>query len=157
MLKLDNGFSCDTLELAWHNNERGKSCIKPGPGERPETYLGRVWWSPMLKRPVIRFDDKNDRKDCLVHNGNFAADTKDLDGDGIAEVTQVHGCTEVGHGYGDIQRRDGKMQWGIRVSGATLAGLIESLRDESEEAGHADVNGFLSGYHQVEITYSWGG
>lgn len=147
-LHLSNGFDCDTLELPWHDNERGKSCIKA------DTYRGRVWWSPMLQRPVIRFEDKNGRKDVLVHNGNWAADTEDLDGDGIFEVTQVHGCTEVGMTYGDIERKDGKKQWGIKFSGSTLAELIKSLRN-GEEAGQADKDGYLTGYFDVEITYRW--
>lgn len=146
---LSNNFNCDTLELPWRNNERGKSCTKP------DTYRGRVWWSPTLKRPVIRFEDKHGRKDCLAHNANFAAEERDQDGDGAAEVTQIHGCTAVGMTYGPIERKDKKMQWGIRFSGSTLDALIRSLRDQSVEAGLADEDGFLSGYHDVEITYRW--
>lgn len=148
-MTLENGFSCDTLELAWHNNERGRSCTAAG------VERGRVWWSPMLKRLVIRYADRNGRHDCLCHNGNFAADEEDLDGDGVPEVTQIHGCTEVGRGYGDVKRKDGKMQWGITRSVAALEELITSLRDESVETGLADKDGFVSGYHEVEIVYRW--
>lgn len=152
---LENGFSSDTQELPPHNNERGTSCVLPMPGGEPETYHGRVWWSPTLKRLVIRYDDKNGRFDCLVHNGNFAADAVDLDNDGVPEVTQVHGCTEVGHGYGDILRKDGKSQYGIKFSGATLAGLIESLKIPDATDFSLDEQGFARGYNEVSITYSW--
>lgn len=149
VMSLANGFGCYTLELAWHDNERGKSCTAPGVDR------GRVWWSPMLKRPVVRFVDRNGRHDCLIHNGNFAADEDDIDGDGVPEVTQIHGCTEVGAGYGDVMRKDGRKQWGIINSVKTLEELIASLRDTTVEGGLADKDGYLSGYHEVEITYRW--
>lgn len=146
-MSLANGFSANTLELPWHDNERGVSCTAPGVDR------GRVWFSPSLKRLVIRYEDRNGRKDCLVHNGNFAAEERDIDGDGAPEVTQVHGCTEVGRGYGDILRKDGKSQWGIKSSGPTLAALIESLRAKPGEMAARYVDGV--GYHDVEIEYSW--
>lgn len=150
VLTLENGFSCDTLELAWHNNERGRSCTAAGVDR------GKVWYSPTLKRLVIRFAPRNGRQDCLVHNGNWAADEEDLDGDGVPEVTQVHGCTEVGHGYGEVQRPDKRMQWGILHSGATLAGLIDSLRCPIDEADTVlEINGEKQGFHDVEFTYEW--
>jgi hypothetical protein len=132
-----NGFVSDTLELPWHGNERGRSCIAA------DEYRGWVWQSPTLRRPVIRLEDKHGRQDCLVHNGNWAADEVDLDGDGAPEVTQVHGCTEVGRGYGEVRRRDGRLQWGILRSGATLDELIRSLEDG------------LGGHHEVLLTYVW--
>lgn len=141
---LENGFGCDTLELAWHDNERGRSCTMA------DTYAGKVWWSHDLKRLVIRLEDKHGRKDCLIHNGNWAGDVD------AGEITQVHGCTEVGNGYGEIQRPDKKMQWGILHSGATLAGLIDSLRCPAEEADTLlEINGEQQGFHDVEITYRW--
>jgi hypothetical protein len=151
-MALENDFRCDTLELGWHNNERGKSCTKA------DTYRGKVWWSPSLKRLVIRFEDKHGRKDCLVHNGNFAGEERDIDGDGAAEVTQIHGCTLVGVGHGDVQRKDGKMQFGIKQSGSTLAALIESLRvkDLSEADTVIEMNSDGHGFHDVEIQYRWG-
>lgn len=136
---MDHGFACDTLELPWHSNERGRSCTIA------DTYRGRVWRSPMLGRLVVRLEDKHGRHDCLIHNGNWAADTEDLNGDGIAEVTQVHGCTEVGHGFGDLLRKDGRKQWGIMHSVPTLESLIAGLRDASQPGG----------YHEVLIAYRW--
>lgn len=149
-LTMDNGFVCDTQELAWHDNERGKSCTAPGVDK------GKVWYSPTLKRLVIRFEDRNGRKDVLIHHGNFAADAQDLDGDGQQEVSDVHGCTETGLGFGEVMRKDGKMQWGIKNSGATLKGLIDSLRCDPAEADTVvEVDGVQQGFHDVEITYEW--
>lgn len=141
-------FSCDSQELPWHDNERGRSCIHAG------VYRGWVWWSPMLRRPVIRLEDRFGRADCLVHNGNFAADERDLDGDGVPEITQVHGCTEVGRGYGNILRKDGKTQWGIKSSGPTLDALIKAL--ENGEPHEVAASGRISGYHEVLMAYEWG-
>lgn len=136
-MTLENGFECDTLELPWHNNERGKSCIKA------DTYRGWAWYSPTFKRMVIRFEDKHGRKDVLIHNANFAAEERDVDGDGDQEVTQLHGCTAVGRGFGEIQDRAGDMQWGIKNSSNTLLELLNSLD-----------NG-RGGFEEVEITYKW--
>lgn len=140
-LILEDGFSCDTLELPWRDNQRGLSCIRPAPGGEPETYLAWIWQSPSMGRPVVRLEDKHGRKDCLVHNGTWAGDVMlDVDGDGEAGdlITQVHGCTLVGMGFGMIQRKDGKMQWGVLSSKDTLAKLVAHLGD---------------GMH--ELTYRW--
>lgn len=139
-MQLENGFAADTLELGWHNNERGRSCTAPGVDR------GHVWYSSTLKRLVVRFTDRNGRHDCLIHNGNWAGDEE------LGEVTQVHGCTEVGRGYGNVQRKDGQMQWGITHSVPTLEALIESLKCDASEADTV-IDG--QGYHDVEVTYSW--
>lgn len=148
-------FACNTLELPWAGNQRGLSCILP------DVYRGRVWHSPTFKRLVVRLEDKNGRADVLIHNANFAATLQDLDnngiagadldGDGFPEVAQLRGCTAVGNGYGEILRKDGKMQWGIKSSGATLAALVESLR--TDDRPDTVVEGV--GYHDVVLTYSW--
>jgi hypothetical protein len=138
-MRLDNSFECDTLEKNWHDNKNGISCTMA------DTYHGRVVYSDHFKRNVIRFDDKNGRVACEIHHGNFAADEQDLDNDGLAEITSVHGCTLVGHNFGLIQRKDGKQQYGIRNSVAALDALLKSLED-SMQAG---------GYHDVVITYRW--
>lgn len=145
---LENGFSCDTLELPWASNKRGISCTAPG------TDHGRVWQSPSLKRKdgshilVVRFEPRNGRYDCLIHNGNWA-------GEGQGMVTQVHGCTEVGRGFGDILRPDKVMQWGILHSLPTLDELLASLRDLSAPEAVVDKDGYVSGYHGVEVEYMW--
>jgi hypothetical protein len=123
-LVAEGGFACDTLELPWKDNQRGMSCIKD------DSYIGWIWHSPTLGRPVIRLEDKHGRKDCLIHNATWAGDVSlDLDGDGNAGdlITQVHGCTAVGMGYGMIQRKDGEQQFGILSSKDTLARLVEHL------------------------------
>ena len=108
-------FQCDTLELPWRNNKRGESCILPG------DYACQPWFSASLGRMVLRLEDKNGRKDCLVHNGNFAGD------EAKGYVTQVHGCTEVGRGYGNIERPDGSVQYGILKSRTTLTELMDLI------------------------------
>lgn len=147
--RLETGFFCDTLELPWHNNERGRSCTKPGIDR------GRVWFSPKLRRPVIRYEDRDGRQDVEVHNANWAADARDIDGDGVPEVTQLHGCTAVGRGYGMILRKDGRQQFGIKSSGPTLDALIAALRDPMVEVPQVGGAGYLTGYHEVEVEYSW--
>jgi hypothetical protein len=111
----EKGFRCDTLELPWQHNRSGVSCINA------DTYKGRIWFSPHLNRNVVRLEDKHGRKDCLIHNGNFAGDVTQ------GYETQVHGCTEVGHGYAEIARPDGKLQHGISNSVSALATLIDRL------------------------------
>lgn len=136
-LTTNAGFSCQTLELQWADNQRGISCIKPAPGDSPETYNATIWYSPTLNREVVRLEDKYGRQDCLLHNGNWA-------GEGTGEVTQVHGCTEVGQGYGQIKRPvDGNVtQFGILHSVATLEALIAHIK---EQVGDVPFT----------VTYSW--
>ena len=127
LLVVETGFSCDTLELQWKNNESGVSCIIA------DSYSCDIWFSPHLNRNVLRLEDKHGRQDCLVHNGNFA-------GEAPGELTQIHGCTETGNGYGYLERPDGSgTQFAILKSGATLDALIENLG---------------AGPHT--ITYQWG-
>lgn len=122
-LRSDRGFACDTLELPWKNNQRGVSCIIA------DTYMGWVWQSPTMGRAVVRLEDKHGRRDCLIHNGNWAGDTSIDDNiDGKPDfVTQIHGCTEVGQGFGMIVRPDGTPQMGILSSKPTLALLVAHL------------------------------
>src|ERR1700684_333900 len=124
-LTTDAGFSCQTLELQWADNQRGVSCIKPAPGDDPETYTATIWHSPTLGRDVVRLEDKYGRVDCLLHNGNFA-------GEGKGEVTQVHGCTEVGRGYGQITQPVDKAvtQFGILHSVATIDALVAHIKEQ---------------------------
>ncbi len=123
-LVTSEGFVCDTLELPWRDNRRGESCITP------DSYNGWLWQSPTMHRTVVRLENKHGRQDCLIHNGNFAGDTLlDIDGDGRGGdlVTNVHGCTLVGEGYGVIRNKQGDMQMGILNSKDTLAALVEHL------------------------------
>lgn len=129
-LVTEEGFSCDTLELPWNGNKNLISCI------RADTYLGHVWQSPTMGRPVVRLEDKHGRTNVLIHNGNFAGDpTIDEDQDGKSDkLAQVKGCTEVGMGYGMIDRPDGHgLQWGVLSSKPTLAALIAHLGPGNHE------------------------
>lgn len=123
VLTTEAGFTCDTLELPWRDNQRGLSCIIP------DIYIATPWYSPTLGRMVLRLEDKHGRKDCLIHNGNFAGDTTiDVDQDGKPDlITQVHGCTEVGRGYGNVARPDGVRQYGILNSKVTLEELVTHM------------------------------
>ena len=149
-LTLDNFWQCDSLELPWHDNKRGISCIKAG------TYRGWLWWSPKFRRWIIRQEDKHGRFDTLLHNGNFAGDvSKGL-------LTQVQGCTLIGRGYADIEMPnhgsgyehldvlDGT-QYGISASRVTLDKLIQQLggditlpKDQKQPEGT-----------DVLVTYQW--
>lgn len=124
LLVTKGGFACDTLELPWRDNRRGESRILA------DAYSGWLWESPSFKRTVVRLENKHGRQDCLIHSGNFAGDTLlDIDGDGRGGdlVTQVHGCTLVGHGFGEIENKHGDMQMGIRNSRTALGELIDHL------------------------------
>lgn len=138
--KLDTGmgFTCDTLELQWADNQRGISCIKPGPDEAPETYQAIIWYSPTLGREVVRLADKHGRFDCLIHNGNFASMVP-------GEITQIHGCTEVGRGYGQIKKPNNHevTQFGILHSKETLGALIAHIKE-------------YVGDKPFTVSYSWG-
>ena len=108
-------FQCDTLELPWRNNLKGKSCITA------DTYKATVWYSDHFKRNVLRLEDKYGRTDCLIHPANFAGN------EDAGEYTQVHGCTAVGLGYADIQTPTGKMQFGITNSKRMMDKLLEAI------------------------------
>lgn len=116
-LTTDTGFQFDTLELPWRDNAKGKSCIIA------DTYSAKVWFSPRFGINVIRLEDKHGRSDCLIHAGNFAGDTDK------GYFTQIHGCTLVGNGYGQIATPDNKMQFGIKNSKTSLKNLTALVRE----------------------------
>lgn len=129
-LRTEKGFSCDTLELPWAGNRRGVSCIMS------DIYLAWLWYSPTMHRMVVRLEDKHGRKDCLIHNGNFAGDQElDENQDGKPDLfTQIHGCTEVGRGFDEIALPDGSgKQTGILRSKDTLAELVAHLGDGTHQ------------------------
>ena len=129
-LKSSADFTCSTLELEWQNNRSGVSCIIA------DTYNASLWFSPTLKRMVVRLEDKHGRKDCLLHNANWA-------GLGEGEDTQVHGCTAIGMGYGKLQNPDGNMQFAVLNSGNTLDKLI----------AHIQAN--IAAGASFPVTFSW--
>ena len=114
-LILESGFACDTLELPWADNARGRSCIID------DTYLAKLGSSATLggpKHQVYRLEDKHGRSDVLIHNANFAGEVSD------GKVTQLHGCIAVGREYGMLRNSKGAMQRGILNSVSTLEALI---------------------------------
>ncbi len=137
-LTLETGFACDCLELKWHNNRTGLSCINA------DVYDAVLWESPHLgcnqdimvdlydgsgtiniRHYVYRLADKNGRKDCLIHNGAFAGEVQ------LGEETHVKGCTIVGRGYAVAKRDDGGgMQMAILMSRPVLAELIQHTKGE---------------------------
>lgn len=119
-------FTCETLELPWHDNQSGISCIMA------DTYNATVWHSDHMNCDVLRLEDKHGRRDCLVHAGNFAGDAA------MGFETQVHGCTLVGNGYGSLSNDNGNTQLAILQSKKTLAALLA----------------FIGGGEHT-ITYTW--
>lgn len=117
---LQSPFRCDTLELPWLNNKTGESCVVS------DIYKCWPWFSPNLKRLVLRLEDKHQRENCLVHNANFAG--VDDPNTPEHEITQIHGCTAVGKGYGQIQKPNStETQLGIKNSVKTLEALLEAI------------------------------
>jgi hypothetical protein len=123
----DIPFICDTLELEWQNNKTGVSCILP------DSYDAWLWDSPSLGHLVVRLQDKHGRVSCLLHNMNFA-------GEAAGEETQVHGCTGVGNGYGQLKNNEGNMQFAILSSVATLSNLVQHIISQVGETAHFTVN-----------------
>lgn len=120
------GFECDTLEPPWLNNQPEVSCINAG------SYDCFIWFSPSLKRNVLRLEDKHGRKNVLVHNANFAGTVDNPDTPDV-EISQVKGCTAVGDGFGQIEvpkklaKKPGQKQFGIMNSTVTLQALLQEL------------------------------
>ena len=131
MTGINGPWSCDTLELPWANNERGRSCVIA------DSYTAKLDHSDHLggpKHQVYRLEDKHGRQNVLIHNANFAGEVK------AGQETELHGCTSVGRGYGDLWRTDGvkKKQFAILASVKTLESLIEN-----------------TGGDDLRITYTW--
>lgn len=108
------GFSCHTLELPWHENKNGISCIPEG--------RYRCWYgmSPARKKMSYRLEKANGasavpgRAGVLIHAGNFAG-LKD-------EGRQQHvlGCILVGLSVGRLLNKYGDRQLAVLASGAAL-------------------------------------
>ena len=105
-------FTCTTLELGWHDNQSGVSCVLA------DTYRATIWHSEHLDCDTLRLEDKHGRQDCLIHCGNFAGDKT------FGLETQVHGCTLVGSEFGSLLNDVGDSQFAILDSRATLAKLV---------------------------------
>ena len=59
-----------TLEPPDLNNENNVSCILPG------QYMARVYYSQKYNAKCIRLEDKNGRKNIVIHPGNTTNDTR---------------------------------------------------------------------------------
>ena len=70
-------FSCYTLELPWHENQRMISCIPVG------RYPLALVDSPRFGRPMPEVQGVIERSSILIHPGNWPSDTE--------------GCILVGH------------------------------------------------------------
>lgn len=61
---------CETLELAWRDNQRGISCIPEG------TYECKAAHSPSRGYSVYWLQNVPGRKDVQIHIGNFPEDIR---------------------------------------------------------------------------------
>jgi hypothetical protein len=69
-LRLENGYTCLTLELPWRNNHANFSCIPAG------TYICRKRWSFRFMRWLYEVLYVNGRENILIHSGNWAGDVR---------------------------------------------------------------------------------
>ena len=89
-LIVDNGFTCDTLELPWRNNASQVSCIPVG------TYKVFPRTSPKYGNH-LHVTGVNGRDLILIHWGNYAASANKKTG-----TPDIKGCILVGYGYADL-------------------------------------------------------
>ena len=89
-LTVDNGFTCDTLELPWRNNASQVSCIPVG------TYKVIPRTSPKYGNH-LHVTGVNGRDLILIHWGNYAGSVNPKSG-----TPDIKGCILVGYGYADL-------------------------------------------------------
>jgi len=89
-LTVDNGFTCDTLELPWRNNASQVSCIPAG------TYKVIPRTSPKYGNH-LHVTGVNGRDLILIHWGNYAGSVNPKTG-----TPDIKGCILVGYGYADL-------------------------------------------------------
>lgn len=104
----DVAYDCETLELAWKNNQQNISCIPQG------TYQVKKRYSRHFKHHFHVLDVEG-REWILIHVGNFKKNTR--------------GCVLVGNSLADINA-DGLTD--VIDSGDTLADLLGLLPTEFE-------------------------
>ena len=103
-------FECKTIELTWHNNMPGISCI-------PEGEYDVEKYDSMAKGKCFWVKDVPDRTSILIHKGNYATGKK----------VDTLGCILPGSGFSDINW-DGAID--VINSTATMKKLLEILPDE---------------------------
>lgn len=133
-LVTDQGFTCRTLELPWHDNRGGVSCVPPG------KYLFR--WrtdSPAHGECYEEWDDpvttaKEDvpgRDHIQIHAANLAGDAS------LGYVAQLLGCIALGHSVEtfppNLAPAGIKPQRGITGSKATVTSFAAHMRKETFE------------------------
>ncbi len=80
-------FNCDTLELAWKNNQHGVSCYPPG------VYIcEKIQATDRIPYQHISITNVPDRFGICMHKANFAAGKR----------IDLEGCTALGFGFADI-------------------------------------------------------
>lgn len=79
-----DGFSCDTLERPWKNNQPNISCIPKG------TYNVKWTFSPRFMRYTYEVQKVPNRVGVRFHKGNYFFD--------------VEGCILLGKGYTDLNK-----------------------------------------------------
>ncbi len=115
-------FSCYTLELNWHENKTGISCIPSA------AYKCQIGDSPKFGR-VYQIMGVPGRDRVLIHCGNFAADA----GHGKSDV---EGCVLLGNALGEIAgqfallgSKDGLARFMAEMNGEPFELSIESKCD----------------------------
>lgn len=99
------GYQLHTMELAWRNNERGKSCIPPG------KYHAKPRTSKKYGKHFI-IENTTPREYVLFHPANYSR--------------QLRGCIAVGMGKKDIDK-DGLTD--IYSSKKAISILLEKFPD----------------------------
>jgi hypothetical protein len=116
-LTVDNGFACDTLELAWKFNFVGTSCIPVGTYQviprKSQKYGNHLHVTNVVGRSAI-----------LIHWGNYAGSVNPRTG-----TTDIRGCILVGKGYADLNA-DGLPE--IVNSKVTFAELMKQCHNGFE-------------------------
>lgn len=105
----DNGkfkYKCNTLELAWKNNEKNISCIPPGIYVTDKIKSGK-------RKGDFRVLNVKNRSGILIHSGNYHTHSK--------------GCILVGKSLIDINK-DGYKD--VTNSNNTMIELNDILPDE---------------------------
>lgn len=113
VLVTDQGFSCQTLELPWRENQRSVSCI-------PEGVYECVWTaSEKFPRGSYILQGVNGRSGVRIHSGNFAGD--------VAAGWQSHieGCILLGRKWGWAANRYGVKQLALLNSRSVVTEFNE--------------------------------
>ena len=101
-----NAFSCKTIELGWHGNEKQKSCV-------PKGIYKVVRRNSAKYGEHFHLTNVKDRDLILIHNANFSR--------------QLLGCVGVGDKHTDI---DGDGLRDVINSKATLRAMLKVLPEK---------------------------